>query len=204
MWQDLSLSSLKKQLPVETNIETVEKSVDEISKLIYDLLTLERLEVTQGILTKESFNLSSLLEEIVDYIKIPARERKIRIVSSVLPDIIFIGDKKRLEEAIINLLSNSMKYMSHNRQREIFIDLSIIKSDIIIRIQDTGIGIAKENINLIFHRFFRIRDGARPETRGTGLGLSICQKIIERHRGTIDVESSLGQGSTFTILLPKN
>ena len=129
MWQDLSLSSLKKQLPVETNIETVEKSVDEISKLIYDLLTLERLEVTQGILTKESFNLSSLLEEIVDYIKIPARERKIRIVSSVLPDIIFIGDKKRLEEAIINLLSNSMKYMSHNRQREIFIDLSIIKSE---------------------------------------------------------------------------
>ena len=112
-----------------------------------------------------------------------------------------LGDAETLEQVFTNLISNAIKYNKPNGS--VRIEIREEPESVIIEIQDTGIGIPKENLPFIFDQFYRVNRKEGQKTKGTGLGLSIAKKIVDLHGGSIQVTSELGKGSTFTVVLPK-
>lgn len=122
---------------------------------------------------------------------------------TIPPDIFVTGIKEELEELFSNLISNSIKYMRKDGPRGISINLSTDKENAIITLRDDGIGIKDENLPNLFKKFYRIKETETKGIQGTGLGLVICKKIIDKHNGTLHVESTFGTGSTFIITIPR-
>jgi signal transduction histidine kinase len=112
-----------------------------------------------------------------------------------------IGDQKSVEECLVILLDNAVKYS--NNSSPVMVTCTLRQKQVVISVSDKGYGISKEDRNHIFDRFYRA-DPSRTsqETSGHGLGLAIAQDIITKHNGTIDVVSTVGKGSTFAITLP--
>ncbi len=131
-----------------------------------------------------------------------AKERKIIIRTKIESDITIYGNKHKLSEAITNLVSNAFKYVSPERRGEISIMLHKVDGQAELIVEDNGIGIGTDHLANIFNRFYQVKDNNNLETKGTGLGLAIVKKIIEKHDGTIDVESQLDRGARFKIKIP--
>jgi signal transduction histidine kinase len=129
-----------------------------------------------------------------------ARLREVKLTAGQLEDVQVLGDKMRLEQALVNLLDNAVKF---NRPGgEVRIDAGLTADGKVrIAVVDNGIGIALEERSRIFERFYRVDKARSREVGGTGLGLSIVKHIVERMGGTVTVESQLGKGSCFTVLL---
>lgn len=175
-----------------------EKSVDEISRLIYNLLKLAKIEMQDQDTKKEHLNLSILLEDIIEYLDVLCKTNDIKIEKHIQPDIFVLGNKEALETLITNLTSNAIKYIANKR----IITITLKKTDYVeLAIKDTGIGIEKEHLKFIFNRFYRV-GSAKSGVSGTGLGLAICKKIAQNHGGDISVESTPKKGTTFTVRLP--
>jgi signal transduction histidine kinase len=115
---------------------------------------------------------------------------------------IISGDQKRLHQVIFNLVSNAVKYSTESGQ--ILIDIHNLGKNVQLTVKDQGIGIAKEDIPLIFERFYRTDRSRNRKTGGAGIGLTIVKAIVLAHGGNISVESVKGCGSCFTVVLPKN
>ncbi|MBL8160726.1 MAG: HAMP domain-containing histidine kinase [Anaerolineae bacterium] len=149
----------------------------------------------------EEVDLRAVIEEAVDLLQEAASQRSITI-DVVCDERIgtLRADARRLGQVMDNLLSNAIKY---NRDAgSIFISV-ISRSDTVqVSVQDTGIGISREDQEHIFERFFRARQGVSMRIEGSGLGLAITQGVINKHRGRIWFESELGKGTTFTFTLP--
>jgi signal transduction histidine kinase len=114
-------------------------------------------------------------------------------------DIDYFGDHFRLEQVIHNFLSNAVKYSPHGKK--VLVDCRIEQDNIIVSIQDFGIGIASENLDKIFERYYRVDDTAI-RFEGLGIGLFISSEILRRHHGSFWIESVEGEGSTFYFSLP--
>jgi signal transduction histidine kinase len=112
-----------------------------------------------------------------------------------------LGNQRRLDQVVVNLISNAIKYTPDNGG----INISLREDDgfLILQVHDSGIGISLEDQRHIFEKFYRVESDATAKISGTGLGLSIVKAIIKKHSGRVWVESELGQGSTFTVLLPQ-
>ncbi len=190
------LESLKNQVMLPS-LSNLDKSIDDISKFIYDFLNLAKMETSQTNFTQEEVNLSRLLTDTAEYFSTLAEAKNINVVVNIQPDIFVTGDKNRLEELITNLLSNSVKYMHNGGEKKIAITLIRNSGSIELSVSDTGIGISSEDLPHIFERFYRAKN--RNDIHGTGLGLAICKRIVERHNGVISVESSQEVGTTFTV-----
>jgi signal transduction histidine kinase len=115
--------------------------------------------------------------------------------------IMISGVRVYLEEALLNLLKNSLKYTPAGGR--IVFEVSVSGDLISVRIEDTGIGVPAEDLPHIFEEFYRASNARIRERKGTGLGLSITKQIVEMHQGKIEVESTLGKGSTFRLSLPR-
>ena len=111
-------------------------------------------------------------------------------------------DPDMIREAIVNLMSNAMRYT--NEDGWVKVSVGSDRSDVIVSVQDTGIGIAKEDIPQTFSRFWRSDVSRERVSGGLGVGLSITKEIVDRHNGTISVKSELGRGTTFTLRIPQN
>lgn len=194
------LGLLKKQNINAENFASLEKSIDRISKFIYDLLRLARLEMFEGDFKKEPVDISRMLKDLMDEFNIMAKEKNITITGDISSGIIVLGDKSKLEELAANLVSNAIKYISN--ERKIFVKLRKIGNTVKLDVKDTGIGIKEKDISNIFNRFYRVRENNHLDAKGTGLGLAICKKIAEKHGGAIGAESELGKGTIFTVVLP--
>ena len=190
------LAFLKKQRRGESKLDNLEKSVDFISKFIYDFLHLAKLETAEANFKQEPVNLSFLLSELIEYFTILAGEDNISLITDVEPEIVMVGDKEKLEELVKNLMSNALKYTRYQKNKRIWITLKKSGSEIQFSIKDTGVGISQEDLPHIFERFYRVGNS---KTKGIGLGLTICKKIVEKHNGSIEVNSELGQGAEFII-----
>jgi signal transduction histidine kinase len=186
--------------PVKT--DSLERSVDRISKFIYDMLRLAKLESDGKFKKMEKINLSSFLEELLEVFEVVAGAENIRIKNRIQKNICIRGNRNEIEELLNNLMSNGIKYMGETKNRSIIIELEQIGQEVKLVIEDTGIGIDKKHIKNIFSRFHRINDSSISNRKGTGLGLAICRKIVENHKGEISVESELGRGTKFQVLLP--
>jgi signal transduction histidine kinase/Flp pilus assembly protein TadD len=143
----------------------------------------------------EKFSLNELLQEIIKEVEPLALVKDIKI-SYDIDKIIIIGSRNNLKKALLNIFINAIKY--NKREGKVYIQAKKINNIIQIKIKDTGIGIPKELHQKIFEKYFR---GEHPGIKGTGLGLYIAKKIIEQHQGTIEVESTPGEGSEFIITL---
>ncbi len=170
-----------------------------LTKLIHNLSDLSSIESDEIVLNKQDVNLSDLLSDVVDNFEPLGFGNDIAIVKDIKPNIHFQGDIDRLNQIFVNLMSNAYKYT--NKGGEITAKLYSDDNKIIIVIQDTGIGIAQEDIPYIFERFYRGDTSRSRKTGGTGIGLTITKALVDAHDGTISVESELGKGTSFIIHL---
>jgi two-component system phosphate regulon sensor histidine kinase PhoR len=183
-------------------VQVIKKHADRLEKLVEDLLTLSRIETRASALKPERLSLTELINDALDVIKEPAEKKNISITcEQCLTSFFVYGDRNALEQVLINLLDNAVKYGRQGGK----ILLSAVEKDhreIQISVKDDGIGIPREDLPRIFERFYRVDKGRSQELGGTGLGLSIVKHIVQAHGGTVWAESEPGKSSTFYFTLP--
>jgi signal transduction histidine kinase len=195
---------------LEMNSQATVKDYQELSQILK--LSLERLNnISNSLLLLSSDNnaivvqlkidLSVVIDEIVKESTSEAKRQGVSIIwNSQAFHPVVLGDEYRIKQAIFNLIDNAIKYNRPGGSVEITIQTH--EQSIVIKITDTGIGIGPEDLPQIFDRFYRIDKSRSRQRGGSGLGLAIVKKIIEEHAGKISVESILGKGSTFGVILP--
>lgn len=177
------------------------KSINRMIALVEDLEEISKLETGDLKLKEESFNIIELTREVIDFLEQKATENKTTItINTSLRSIKISADKKRIRQVLINLIDNAIKY-SRPEDSKINISFFNFHNNYLIEVQDNGIGIAEDNIKRIFERFYRTEESRSRDKGGTGLGLAIVKHIIEAHRQTISVRSSVGEGTTFSFTL---
>ncbi|MGO3181648.1 MAG: sensor histidine kinase [Aequorivita sp.] len=181
------------------------KGVDRLIYIVKELDMIAKLEVGGLVLNKEDFNIIELVQNIFDLLEMKAAKKNISLVfDKEYSEGIFVkADRERIEQVIINLIVNSLKYGKQDGTIEVSIE-SLVKNKVLVRVTDNGEGILKENLPRIFERFYRVdKSGSRKEG-GSGLGLSIVKHIVEAHNEKIYVESQFGIGSEFSFTLEKS
>ncbi len=197
------LELLKRDIPDNKNLYRFERSIDKISKFIYDILRLAKLESIENDFEKDSINLSELVNELVEYFEVVTEEKGIKIIKDIEPDIYVLGQKEKIEEMITNIVGNATKYIDEEKEEhKIIIKLYKKRKKAILTIEDNGIGINEKDLPNLFTKFYRSKDARHSEIKGTGLGLVVSKKIAEIHGGDIRVESKVGVGTKFIIELP--
>lgn len=174
---------------------------DRMNQIIKDLLQLSHIDYKKETWNMKDTDINALIKKCIAKMNLYAESKNQTIIDNTKNEEIIVKiDKSKMEQTIINLISNSIKYSKENG----IITLSTVLVDnwCEISIKDTGIGISKEDINRIFDRFYRVDKGRSRSLGGTGLGLSIVKAIIDEHKGEIYVKSKKDQGSTFLIRLP--
>ncbi len=192
---------LKKKRSAEDYEAVLRSSLEEVDKIIRlaeNMLMLASFEAQNIIPDRRELDLNILIQGIVNSMRKPAGEKHIEISLSYDFDMTIKADERQLKQLFINLLDNAIKYTPDNGK--INIDARKDKAGVRIKIKDTGHGIADYQIEHIFDRFYRV-DKSRTE-QGFGLGLSIVKSVVDSHDGKIEVESSIGHGTTFNIFLP--
>jgi two-component system phosphate regulon sensor histidine kinase PhoR len=178
-----------------------------VERLIYivnDLDMITKLEVGSLVLNKEVFNIIELVQSVFDLLELKAAKRKITLTFDVdySKPILVIADRERVQQALVNLIVNSIKYGREKGTTEVSVE-QLIKNKIIVRVTDNGEGIEKKNIPRLFERFYRVDKSGSRKDGGSGLGLAIVKHILEAHDEKIYVESEFGVGSEFSFTLNK-
>lgn len=175
---------------------------DRLQSLILDLLELSKIEQQGYKLSIRDVNMNQLIDEMLPILKPKAVEKEISLIFQTnSKEITIEGDYYRLKQIFINLISNALAYTLNGG--EVSVSLEESGELVFVRIKDTGIGIAEEEIPRIFERFYRVDRARSRNSGGTGLGLAIVKHLVEAHDGKISVESTVGTGTTFTIELHK-
>ncbi|MEH7524810.1 HAMP domain-containing sensor histidine kinase, partial [Bacillus sp. JJ1503] len=180
--------------------DVVDSEVNRLSYLTKQLLLLSSLDSQKDLLDKKDFNLSEQLKTVIRQYQWILSEKGL-MISYSLPDAYLHGDHTLLYSVWENLLTNAIKYSEEDS--EINITLNDQPDWIVISFKDHGIGLHSEEVERIYDRFYRADTSRTRTIEGTGLGLSIVQSILEIHDGEIKVESKKGEGSVFTVKLPK-
>jgi len=178
----------------------IDKNATRMSRLIEDLLVLSRVESQQMLMVSEVIDLCELVRSMVDGLRKQARDKGIEIALDIedgVPGV--VADKGRVEQVMVNLLDNAIKYTSEGGN----IDVSVCVRDCeaVVEVRDTGIGIPASDMPRIFERFYRVDKARSRELGGTGLGLAIVKHIIQGLSGRVWVESEPGKGSVFSFAL---
>jgi PAS domain S-box-containing protein len=196
--------STDKELPLEMVLEFNNIILNEgkrLAKLINDVLDFSKLESGQEGLNKSHFVFRTFLQEILAAFNEKSTEKNINF-RAILPndEIIVYADRERLSKAISHVLSNALKFTSP--KGEVKVETTDQKEEVELQISDTGIGIPKEEIPNLFQKFSKISRTGSAAT-GAGFGLVTVKQIIDAHRGSIEVNSTVDKGTTFKIRLPK-
>lgn len=202
----LSLSSAENTAALtpttlRSSLERVDKQIVRLTRLITEMLDLSRLDESKLELKKENFSIRQLVEETVQDILHTSSSHEITVV--VNADGVITGDRDRIQQVLINFINNAIKYSPLQRQINVLIH-SATPDQISVSVKDSGIGINRADQEKIFERFYRVTGKNEETFSGFGIGLFIAKQIIERHKGSITVQSELGQGSVFTFNLPCN
>jgi signal transduction histidine kinase len=166
------------------------------------LLTLARGDAGAAPIIKEPLELDRIAQQIARMLEPLAKKSGIAIKVTTEGCTVLQADRERIEQLLLILLDNALKHTPGGGSVELQI-AARPRHQIKIVVHDTGAGIAPQDQLHIFERFYRVDKARSRETGGTGLGLSIAKWIVEAHEGTIGVESTLGSGSTFTVILPQ-
>ena len=182
-----------------------------MTRLVEDLLSLSRIELNEHVMPKDLIALGPLLRHVAEALELRAGERRMRILMTLpadLPDV--LGDRDEIAQVFQNLIDNAIKYGRAGSEITLIADTVMrppFEGDrsaakfVSVAVRDRGEGIGREHLPRLTERFYRIDTARSREMGGTGLGLAIVKHILNHHRGYLEIDSALGNGSTFTVFL---
>ena len=184
------------KLVLESNLE----EIDRMARIVDELLFLSRADLGEVRIESQSIRLDALVEDVQRQAAVLGQERGVRVMTGSVEPVTIQGDELRLRELLLNLVDNAVKYSRPGGK----VELALVRDGAMVRLSvaDQGIGITAEAQGRIFDRFYRTDDARAHAHKGTGLGLAICKWIVEAHHGRIEVQSKVGEGSRFTVILP--
>ncbi len=211
----LGLSATLLRLPPATltdrqhnYLQTIHNSGEHLSELVDDILDFYKLEVGKTFLKVSEFSLSKLIKRVVGSVRLKAEQGKIDLQVQIINngndvsqisgrDLRFCGDAKRIYQILLNVLNNAIKFTPE--YGTVIVRSWLEDSDAVFEIEDSGIGIEEAQIPRLFKKFNQLNRNFARDYEGMGLGLAITQQLVELHGGSIEVESTIDSGSTFTI-----
>lgn len=185
-------------------LQRANKGVDRLIYIVKDLDLITKLEVGDLNLEYEDFNIIELIQNVFDLLEMKASKKKLALTFDMdYKEPIYVhGDREKIQQVLVNLLVNSIKYGNKDGTTEVSVE-NLIKNKVIVRVTDNGEGIDEQYLSRLFERFFRVDQSGNRKEGGSGLGLAIVKHIIEAHGEKIYVESVLGAGSEFSFTLEK-
>lgn len=175
---------------------------DRMQSLIQDLLDLSKIEQQNFKLDRADVSVKLIIEEVQQMLIQKAEEKDIDFALYLKTPLVVNADALRLKQVFINLIDNAIHYTPTGGK--VFITASETNEQIVVRVNDTGVGIGKDEISRIFERFYRVDKARSRNSGGTGLGLAIVKHLVEAHKGKVEVESKLGHGTSFIVTLNKH
>jgi len=184
-------------------LNILDKQTSRMNSIINDLLELSRLEesVDKGDIEIFENNILDLVNDAINECEYAANKKQIKLHINCRSSIIFNLNKRLIQESVVNLIYNAIRYSDN--EKIVKVDVKIISNNLHISVKDKGIGIPKNELDHIFKRFYCVDKSHSKATGGTGLGLSIVKHIMNLHSGKVVVESNVGKGSNFTLIIPK-
>ena len=180
----------------------INDEVNRLNNIIDSLLYLVNLEKKELELTYEVTYVNYLVLNVIKRLKPLANKKDLEIKFHAEEKIQMDADREKIQQCLFNIVGNAIKYTPDGGQIDVYLQIDRL-GNVVIEVQDTGIGIPQERINHIFDRFYRVDEARNRQTGGTGLGLSIAQQIIHLHQGLIYADSKVNEGTKFTIMLPQ-
>jgi PAS domain S-box-containing protein len=184
----------------ERFLTVVERNSKRLMQLVGDLLFMAQVEAGKLALDFEEVQLRELVGECLEAARPIADDRGIELVAEVEETPSMLGDRSRLSQVLDNLISNALKFTP--RSGRVSVRVSMAGDDVVVEVEDTGVGIPADEQERLFERFFRSSKASEQAIPGTGLGLTIAKAIVERHEGSIAIESTEGVGTTARVQLP--
>ena len=181
-------------------VEIIRANAVRLGSIAADLLVLSELESGADQET-EMVSVRAALESGLLTVDSEARDRHVRLIREEMQDLCVAGSRLRLEQAFLNLLANAIKFNRPDGEVRVRV-AQIADGRVAVTVSDTGVGIPSRDLPRIFERFYRVDKARSRQVGGTGLGLSIVKHVIERMNGTVTVDSQVGKGTTFQVLLP--
>lgn len=175
------------------------KETDNMTNLINDILMISRLETNEAEVTYSMIRLNPLLDEIFESLEPISADYEVMLHKECEP-ITIEASTKQLRELFMNLITNGIKY--NHPGGNVWVRVFRQQDDLVLEVRDDGVGISEEDRERVFERFFRVDKGRSKKMGGTGLGLSIVKHIVEFYKGSVSLESRMGEGSTFTVKIP--
>jgi len=200
--ETLKDGALENRADTERFLEIVLKQAERLNAILEDLLVLARLEQTResAVLETEKTDIRSILEKSVEMCAAKASSKRVRVRVRCGDGLVWSVNADLLEQAVVNLLDNAVKYSEEDSEVEISADR--MEEELVIRVKDHGCGIDRIHLPRLFERFYRVDKARSRKLGGTGLGLAIVKHIAQVHGGTVHVESTPGEGSEFEIRIP--
>lgn len=187
---------------LERFLKTQVNESERLSSMIDNLLEIAQKEAGRRKPNKSNVELYELASRIVTLHKAESKHDNNEIILDIPDDLLIYADRQQLSQVLSNLIDNAVKYTPQGGM--ITINAEAKDSSVYLSVSDTGIGIPNDEVPHVFERFYRVDKARSRRLGGTGLGLSIVKDIVEAHGGTITVDTELGRGSTFTVILPKS
>lgn len=181
----------------KTYVSKANISIDKLHHLVDELLDASRITAGKLVFSRQIFNLTNLVAQCIESSNFIYRTYKIE--QELQPDIFVNGNEERIEQVVMNLINNAVKYSPDNK--EIIVRATVDQRNAIVSVVDSGIGLSEADQKLVFQRFYRV-NGNKYYASGLGMGLYIASEIIKEHNGGINIKSKLNQGSEFSFTLP--
>lgn len=193
----LAQREINQQPRLQPLIGKAQRQLDRLGRLIEDLLDVSRINAGKMVYQKEEFDFRQMLVEVAESLQHTTDSHQILLETNC--DVAYRGDQHRVEQVMVNLIGNALKYSPDANQ--VMVRCTQENHNLIVSVEDFGIGIAEEHLKGLFDRFYRV-DNSSARFQGLGLGLFIAADIVKRHGGSFWIESEPGKGSTFSFLLP--
>ncbi len=181
-------------------LEIISRNTDRLIAIVQDLLVLSELEERGSKIDKIGVELKPMAESILKMFEKRAADKGLALSLEAFPHLPLLqADPGQMEGLLINLIDNAVKY---TEKGSVTVRLSAREAQMLIEVEDTGPGIGAEHLPHVFERFYVVDKSRSKKLGGTGLGLSIVKHIVLAHKGSVSVKSRVGQGTTFSVLLP--
>lgn len=177
---------------------TAQKQIERVVRLFEDIKSLQRYDLDASFINRSKFDISAVVKEVVKTYQPIATEKGINLKITRIDESIVDADEDKIEQVLDNLISNAIKYTNDG---EIKVECIQKEKEVLISVEDTGIGIGEEHLDRLFDRFYRTDKARSRDKGGTGLGLAVVKGILAAHQREIFVESKAGQGSRFYFSL---
>jgi signal transduction histidine kinase len=179
-------------------VEIIESQVKRLINMMASFTNVYKLQTRNLNLNPVSINVNKMVRDVVKTFELISKTHSVKLIGASKKKL--IADKERLEQVLINLISNAIKYSPE--AKKVVVKIKDEKNNLLISVQDFGIGIPKDQHEKIYNRFYRIKGATEKNIEGLGLGLYISSQIVKEHEGEIRLKSTKSGGSTFTLVLP--